>query len=173
MNLTFLRHGTTDLNGKGFVATKLDYPLNANGRRQCLQNVFSEDRFNNVYASPYKRTVETAKLVYPYKEPIISSCIIQRDLGVLNEKHKQEFDPEYLKLVREYLINPEGAESLTDIMNRLDIFFDYVNSNNEDNDNILVVTHNGIMRIIKKYYMDEQENIESKNLGGFTLTLKK
>lgn len=173
MNLTFLRHGTTDLNGKGFVATKLDYPLNENGRKQCLKIVFSKDSFNNVYASPYKRTIETAKLVYPYKEPILSSYIVQRDLGVLNEKHKYEFDSEYLRLVREYLINPEGAESLMDIMNRLDSFFDYVNTNNAENDNILVVTHNGIMRIVKKYYMNEQENVESKNLGGFTLKLKK
>ena len=31
MNLTFLRHGTTDLNGKGLIATKLDYSLNDNG----------------------------------------------------------------------------------------------------------------------------------------------
>ena len=98
---------------------------------------------------------------------------MQRNLGVLNEKYKKDYTREYLKLVRDYIVNPEGAETLNDIMIRLDCFFDYVRLNSSDDDNVLVVTHNGIMRIIKKYYMNETNNIESENLGKFTLTLKK
>ena len=173
MNLTFLRHGTTDLNGKGLIATKLDYSLNNNGKKQCMENIFSKDDFSIVYSSPYKRTLETAKFVYPYSEPIILPCIVQRDLGVLNEKYKKDYTKEYLRLVRDYIVNPEGAETLNDIIIRLDYFFDYVKLNNGENANILVVTHNGIMRIIKKYYMNETHNIESENLGKFTLTLKR
>lgn len=173
MNLTFLRHGTTDLNGKGLIATKLDYSLNDNGRKQCMENIFAKDDFSIVYSSPYKRTLETARLVYPYSEPIILPCIVQRNLGVLNEKYKKDYTREYLKLVRDYIVNPEGAETLNDIIIRLDCFFDYVKLNNSENANILVVTHNGIMRIIKKYYMNETNNIESENLGKFTLTLKR
>ena len=173
MIVTILRHGTTDLNGKGLIATKLDYSLNDNGRKQCMENIFAKDDFSIVYSSPYKRTLETARLVYPYSEPIILPCIVQRNLGVLNEKYKKDYTREYLKLVRDYIVNPEGAETLNDIIIRLDYFFDYVKLNNSENANILVVTHNGIMRIIKKYYMNETNNIESENLGKFTLTLKK
>ena len=173
MNLTFLRHRTTDLNGKGLIATKLDYSLNDNGRKQCMENIFAKTDFSTVYSLPYKRTLETARLVYPYSKPIILPCIMQRDLGVLNEKYKKDYTKEYLKLVREYIVNPEGAETLNDIIIRLDYFFDYVKLNNSENANILVVTHNGIMRIIKKYYMNETNNIESENLGKFTLTLKR
>ena len=173
MNLTFLRHGTTDLNGKGLIATKLDYSLNDNGKKQCIENIFAKNDFSTVYSSPYKRTLETARLVYPYSEPIIVPCIVQRDLGILNEKYKKDYTREYLKLVREYIVNPEGAETLNDIMIRLDCFFDYVRLNSSDDDNVLVVTQNGIMKIIKKYYMNETNNIESENLGKFTLTLKK
>ena len=173
MNLTFLRHGTTDLNGKGLIATRLDYSLNDNGKKQCVENIFAKDDFSIVYSSPYKRTLETARLVYPYSEPIILPCIVQRNLGVLNEKYKKDYTREYLKLVRDYIVNPEGAETLNDIIIRLDYFFDYVKLNNSENANILVVTHNGIMRIIKQYYMNETNNIESENLGKFTLTLKR
>mgnify|MGYP001625101092 CR=1 FL=1 len=173
MIVTILRHGTTDLNGKGLIATKLDYSLNDNGKKQCIENIFAKNDFSTVYSSPYKRTLETARLVYPYSEPIIVPCIVQRDLGILNEKYKKDYTREYLKLVREYIVNPEGAETLNDIMIRLDCFFDYVRLNSSDDDNVLVVTHNGIMRIIKKYYMNETNNIESENLGKFTLTLKK
>ena len=173
MIVTILRHGTTDLNGKGLIATKLDYSLNDNGKKQCIENIFAKNDFSTVYSSPYKRTLETARLVYPYSEPIIVPCIVQRDLGILNEKYKKDYTREYLNLVREYIVNPEGAETLNDIMIRLDCFFDYVRLNSSDDDNVLVVTHNGIMRIIKKYYMNETNNIESENLGKFTLTLKK
>ena len=173
MEITFLRHGKTDLNGEGYIATKKDYPLNEIGIEQCLANVFLPNSFECVYCSPYKRTIETAKIVYPYYEPIIFSGLIQRDLGELNEKFKKDYDIEYLRLVREYILNPPNAETLHDIMKRIDFFLEYVTLNHNDNSKLLVVTHNGIMRIIKKFYMEENINIDSKNLGQFKLILKK
>ncbi len=172
MELTFLRHAKTDLNGKGYIATKLDYSLNEIGVEQCLNNVFSANDFDCVYSSPYKRTIETAKIVYPYQEPIVLSCLAQRDLGQLNEQFKKDYNIEYLKLVRNYIINPKGAESIQHIIYRLDLFFDYIKSQHDYNSRLLVVTHNGIMRIIKKYYMHEETNIDSDNLGQFKLILK-
>ncbi len=43
MEVTFLRHAKTDLNGKGYIATKKDYFLNEIGREECLRNVFPPD----------------------------------------------------------------------------------------------------------------------------------
>lgn len=173
MEVTFLRHAKTDLNGKGYIATTKDYFLNEIGREECLRNVFSPNSFNSVYCSPYKRTIETAKIVYPYLEPVILSNLVQRDLGVLNEKMKKDYSIEYLKSVREYLVNPENAETLEDIMERLNAFFEYIKLQHDDNSRILVVTHNGIMRIIKRFYLNEVNNIDSQNLGQFKMILKK
>ena len=91
MELTFLRHAQTSLNGKGYIATKLDYSLTLEGIEECKKNQFLMDIFEDVYCSPYKRTYETSKLIYPFKEPIKNNLITQRDLGVLNEKFKMEF----------------------------------------------------------------------------------
>lgn len=173
MEVTFLRHAKTDLNGKGYIATKKDYFLNEIGREECLRNVFPPNSFNSVYCSPYKRTIETAKIVYPYLEPVILSNLMQRDLGILNEKMKKDYSVEYLKAVREYLVNPENAETLEDIMERLNNFFEYMKLQHDDNSKILVVTHNGIMRIIKKFYLNEVNNIDSQNLDQFKMVLKK
>lgn len=173
MEITFLRHAKTDLNGKGYIATKKDYFLNEIGREECLRNVFPPDSFNSVYCSPYKRTIETAKLVYPYLEPVVHSDLMQRDLGILNEKMKKDYSIEYLKAVREYLVNPENAETLEDITERLNNFFEYIKLQHDDNSKILVVTHNGIMRIIKKYYLNEVNSIDSQNLDQFKMVLKK
>lgn len=173
MEVTFLRHAKTDLNGKGYIATKKDYFLNEIGREECLRNVFPPNSFNSVYCSPYKRTIETAKIVYPYLEPVILSNLMQRDLGILNEKMKKDYSVEYLKAVREYLVNPENAETLEDIKERLNNFFEYMKLQHDDNSKILVVTHNGIMRIIKKIYLNEVNNIDSQNLDQFKMVLKK
>lgn len=173
MEVTFLRHAKTDLNGKGYIATKKDYFLNEIGREECLRNVFPPNSFNSVYCSSYKRTIETAKIVYPYLEPVILSNLMQRDLGILNEKMKKDYSVEYLKAVREYLVNPENAETLEDIKERLNNFFEYMKLQHDDNSKILVVTHNGIMRIIKKIYLNEVNNIDSQNLDQFKMVLKK
>ncbi len=85
---------------------------------------------------------------------------------------KNGYSIEYLKSVREYLINPENAETLEDIIERLNYFFEYIKLQHDDNSRILVVTHNGIMRIIKKFYLNEVNNIDSQNLGQFKMILK-
>lgn len=72
--------------------------------RNCLRFIIKE------------RTIETAKIVYPYLEPVVLSYLTQRDLGELNKKLKKDYDSEYLKLVRNYIINPQGAESIHDII---------------------------------------------------------
>lgn len=172
MKLTFLRHGTTELNGKGYLATKLDYPLNENGRNQCKEVSFNENDFDAVYCTPYKRTIETAERVYPYKKAVISPLIIQRDLGVLNEKFKKDYEEDYVEKVRDYIVVPEGAESLEDIRKRIDEFFDYLRKTHKNTDKILIVGHNGIMRIIRKYYMNEKDKIETNNLGMFDFYLE-
>ena len=171
MKLTFLRHGTTDLNGKGYIATKLDYPLNENGVFECKKIKFDEKDFDAVYCTPYKRTIQTAEIVFPYKKAVITPLIIQRDLGELNEKFKKDYLEEYLEKVRNYTLVPLNAESLEDIKSRLDKFFKYIKNNHNSNENILIVGHNGIMRIIKKYYMNENINIDTNNLEKFDFYL--
>lgn len=173
INLEFVRHGTTDLNGKGYVATKEDLPLNENGIRTCIQNRFEKGRFDNIYCSPYKRTIQTAQLIYPYKQANISDLITQRNLGVMNEHFKNEFDIEYLKQIRDYLVNPPNAEGLEEIVNRLNKFFDMVSYDNMDESKVLVVTHNGIMRIIKKEFMNSKTYEDTTNLSSFSLKLEK
>lgn len=171
MKITFLRHGTTDLNGKGYLATKLDYPLNENGRCECKKIKFRDGEFDCVYCTPYKRTIETAEIVYPYKKAIVMSLIVQRDLGELNEKFKRDYPEEYVSKVRDYSLVPLNAESLDDIKIRIDSFFEYLKKNHKCDDKILVVGHNGIMRIIKKYYMNVECNIDTNNLDRFDFYL--
>ena len=95
------------------------------------------------------------------------------DICEFKKKRKKDYNIEYLKLVRNYIVTSKGAESIQDIICRLNLFFEYIKLQHDDNSQLLVVTHNGIMRIIKKYYMNEENNLDSENLGQFKLILKK
>lgn len=117
MEVIFLRHAKTDLNGKGYIATKKDYFLNEIGREECLRNVFPPNSFNRVYCSSYKRTVETVKIVYPYLDPVIFSDLTQRDLGELNEKMEKDIDDLYVFLAK-YCRIPDKTILLVDDYNK-------------------------------------------------------
>lgn len=91
----------------------------------------------------------------------------------IGEKFKKDYNIEYLKLVRNYIVNPKVTESIQDIICKLNLFFEYIKLQHDDNSQLLVVMHNGIMRIIKKYYMNEENNLDSENLRQFKLILKK
>ena len=73
-----------------------------------------------------------------------------------------------MRLSSEYNIG-----TLKGIIERLNNFFEYIKLQHDDNSKILVVTHNGIMRIIKKFYLNEVNNIDSQNLDQFKMVLKK
>ena len=122
-------------------------------RSYCPSNIFFIDR---IYTRLQKWYMNSKK---------IKNTIIYYN----NEKLKKDYDSEYLKLVRNYIINPKGAESIQDIIYRIDLFFEYIKFRHNDNSQLLVVTHNGIMRIIKKYYMNENNNIDSEILGQLIL----
>lgn len=63
--LVVVRHGITDWNVDGRFQGQLDIPLNKAGRRQAeaVRAHLESIAFDHVYASPLKRTEETARIV--------------------------------------------------------------------------------------------------------------
>lgn len=173
MQLYIVRHAVTELNGKGYLATKQDPGLTSEGIKECEKMRYSEGDFDNVYCSPYKRTIQTAKLLYPYKEPIVTELITQRDFGSLSEHFKEEYSEEFLEKLRNYKIDREDLEDISEIMHRLFKFFEMVAENNDEQSSILVVTHNGIMRVIRKQFLFGTKYEEERNLKGFSMQLEK
>lgn len=173
MKLYFVRHAVTELNGKGYLATNQDPGLTLEGIKKCENMRFNESDFDNVYCSPYKRTIETAKLLYPYKEPIISELITQRNYGSLSEHFKEEYSKDFLEKIKNYQIKRNDLEDINEIMQRLSKFFEMVIEDNDEKSNILVVTHNGIMRIIKAKFIANMDYEETENLNGFDMQLVK
>ena len=170
--LTFIRHGTTDVNGMGYIATNKDIPLNENGVKECESIRFKKGKFDKVYCSPTKRTLQTAKLIYPYVKAEITELLKQKEWGELTNHFKKEYDSEYISKLRNYKINPSGAESLDEVIARLNKFFEKIKKENKDESRILIVTHNGILRIVKKIFLNNNTYEETRYLECFNITLQ-
>lgn len=65
---------------------------------------------------------------------------------------------------------PPGAETTSQVDKRVCDFIKSLFCTYKENQKILIVTHNGVMRSIKRNFVKDYGNIMSKNLGSIVLT---
>ncbi|MFG6318513.1 MAG: histidine phosphatase family protein [Clostridia bacterium] len=168
MKITFLRHAQTTANRDGYFAGRLDCHITDTGFKEASQ-LFPNAKFDAIYCSPLQRTSETLHAFMPTAKPIIDDRITEMDVGIWQGQYKEQITAPLIKkfLDGEYL--PDGAESISETDARIsDFISDMFNSHNE-NDNILVVTHNGSLRSVKRLFANGNNPIMSKNLETFTI----
>lgn len=168
MKITFVRHAQTTANRDGYFAGRLDCHITENGFKEASKLCLNEN-FTKVYCSPLQRTTETLYAFMPNSKPIIDSRIIEMDVGIWQGQYKKEISEPLIKqfLEGEYL--PEGAESITQTDNRVSDFIIDMFNTNDENENILVVTHNGVIRSVKRLFANKNTPIMSENLETFTI----
>jgi len=162
MNIYLLRHGETEENKNKFYYGKLDVSLNENGKAQALKakEFLKEVNFNKVYTSERLRTKETAKLAVDerFNNFIADKRINEMDFGEFEGKTYKEIQRLYPKEYETWSNNwmgfsPPGGESYLMLYNRVKEFMAELFK--EQSNNILVVTHGGIIRTIFCYVLGE------------------
>ncbi len=149
MKITLVRHGQTESNYKNVLQGRVNNQLNDTGRRQCqkLREQLSDVNFSFCYMSPLIRTVETAFILvgdrvmtFPDKR------LIERDLGSLEGKSREEYD---VRKYWNYELNSSdfGVEPIKEIVSRCQDFLDYV-IKKHSNEHILVVAHGASIRVL-------------------------
>lgn len=155
MNIYLLRHGETDENKNRFYYGKLDVSLNEKGRIQALKaRGFLEGvKFNKVYTSERLRTKETASLVVEkgFNNFISDKRINEMDFGEFEGKDYKEIQKLYPKEYETWSsdwieFSPPGGESYLEVYNRVKELMEELLR--EQDENVLVVTHGGIIRTI-------------------------
>ncbi|MEG0978568.1 MAG: histidine phosphatase family protein [Oscillospiraceae bacterium] len=78
-----IRHGITQANLDGQYAGHGDYPLCEQGKNQLEQMVadYEYPESDALFCSPLTRCIETAKIIYPEKKPIIINELIEYNFG--------------------------------------------------------------------------------------------
>ena len=169
--LIFIRHAETDFNRDGIFAGRTDCNITKEGFKKA-KDLFSKDQkqFDYIYCSPLKRTKQTLEAIIPDSVPIVDERIIEISIGEWEGKKKDSIDKDVLALYRAGQYTPPGAETTSQVDKRVCDFVKSLFENYQDNEKILIVTHNGVMRSIKRNFINEYSNIMSKNLGSIVLT---
>ena len=153
--LSILRHGLTNANDMGiYLGSRTDYSLSDKGRAQLVDKMdeFEYPKVQRVYSSPMKRCIETAELIYPYRELRIVENMTEMDLGEFDGKSVEELLEredyhDWLQGKTPDKRAPGGGESMEELILRLfkgmhEIIMDMME---EELTHCALITHSGIV----------------------------
>jgi probable phosphoglycerate mutase len=154
--LLLVRHGATTLSAEDRFAGSTDVPLSDEGRRQAsrLGERLADDRIAAVYASPMRRTIETAALIAePHKlAPLTRPGLREIDHGhwegLTRREVEDKYRDEYLRWEQDpFTVAPAGGECGVDVMARaLPVVRAIVEAHPDQN--IVVVSHKATIRLV-------------------------
>ncbi|AGY75687.1 alpha-ribazole phosphatase [Clostridium autoethanogenum] len=161
MNIYFVRHGQTNENNNKYYYGKLDVSLNEKGLSQAEQTkkLLSNIEFDDIYVSDRKRASQTAKIILGSnsKEIITDERLNEMNLGKFEGKNYKEimklYPEEWKKWSDDWKsVSPPEGESYVEFYSRVKSFMDDILKLNKDN--VLVVTHSGVIRSVYCYVLN-------------------
>lgn len=164
MKLYVVRHGQTDYNIQGRFQGRVDTELNVTGVEQIknLKYVLGQIKFDTIFVSPLKRAINTAKILTNDQNFIIDQRLIERSFGDLEGKFSI---PNY-----DSSDNLYGIESIDKLQKRVNSFLDELKVKNNNQENILIVTHEAVAQCINAYF-NNTNNVKDFRLptGSYVL----
>lgn len=177
VEIVLIRHGKTEGNKEKRYIGRTDQPLSEEGIAGIKENLGRYPSVEKVYASPMKRTRQTAELIYPGQAPELVDGLREMDMGVFEGKNHAELKnrPSYILWVatRGKISIPEG-ESMKDFGKRtMDAFTQVLGDMQAEGiKRSAVVAHGGtIMSIVSQLADDDYYKYMVNNGAGFRLTL--
>lgn len=166
MKLYIVRHGQTDGNVNKIMDGVRDIDLNENGIEQAktTRDTLKNIDFDLVICSPLSRTKHTMEIININHTEVIFDCRIkERDCGEFTGK---SFDSLDRNLYWNYFDKTcyEKAESMEHLFNRVYLFLDEIKEKYKDK-TILLVTHEGITKVINCYFNGIPEDGNLQTLG--------
>lgn len=161
VKLFLIRHGQTESNAKGIYQGSIDTELTKEGIKQAklAKKYFSGVTFSNIYSSPKKRALDTAKIIAEGTglEVKVRQNLEEMHFGKWEGLSFEEINIRYRQEYQNWLADPfenppPGGESFSELMARASTEIDKIVSENQDGGNIAVVTHGGlILALIVKW----------------------
>ena len=161
MNLYFARHGETVHNKNKCYYGSSDVDITEKGSLQAEKGaeLLRSIDFNKVYVSEMKRTLQTANILLKDKQYdlIQDKRINEINFGVFEGKGYNELEELYPKEWKLWCsdwksFTPPQGESYIEFYTRIKSFMDDILKLDEDN--VLIVTHSGVIRSVYCYLLD-------------------
>ena len=184
LKIYITRHGQDQDNVRGILNGHRDEPLTEKGIGQAHEtaNKIKESGiiFNKIFSSPLKRTFETAKIISKTTDspsPQKEDLLIERDFGIMTGKKTSDIEqmcsPDIIKTETiTYFLNPEGAETFPQLLERADKILNFVKAKHSDG-SILLVTSGDVGKMIyaKYYNLDWKTILKQFHFGNCDLLL--
>ncbi len=153
MNIYLVRHGETDYGKKHFTTGHIDIPLNETGKKeaQATAKFLKGRNIVKIFSSSLSRASETAKIIASELDlPVIEyDELMEHTSGKLDGVAIKIF-LDKLKSVGDFnkMVQQSGGERWDVFTERIWTKFLEIVNENEDESNILIVTHGGVTRTI-------------------------
>ena len=160
LRLYFMRHGETVWNTERRYQGMTDIELSEEGLRQaeCAAKRFKNIKIDKIYASPLKRAMKTAEKIAAEKglEIISEDDFREIHFGEGEGKTVPELTEKYGESYTNFIREPHkygfpGEGSVENVINRIKPGIDRIIA--EDEGNVLIVSHGGIIRLMIMYIM--------------------
>lgn len=155
-NLLLIRHGQSVANADRIFGGRLPYPLTEEGKKQAkfMSDFLANVKISKIYASPVKRTVDTANIIAKPHKMKITLCegLTERDIG-----KKAGLPVSSIKGFGKSLNHPEYGETFYDVQKRTMKEIKSIIGSSKGN--VAVVTHGDLILSALYYY----QNMDAKN----------
>lgn len=171
--LILIRHGESVANAEGRFTRGPHEPLSRRGREEalaCARRLLG--RFDPValYASPFVRALETARLIGGVLglEPVVVDALREQDFGALRGEPYEVLRRE--PVVDRWRFRPPGGETLEEVFARVGPALDEIAERHAGSE-VIVVSHGGVMAALQAWVMGATrgEPRIAVNCGGFVL----
>lgn len=171
--VVFMRHAKATLNKEGKFAGRTDCDTTPEGLQKAKEEFFYVlDNFDYFYCSPLKRTQQTLEAVLPGAEYIIDERIIERNLGEWEDKTYASLDEAIIEAYVNGQYDPPNSESYQCVRRRVCEFMEELFSKYGPEDRILVVSHAGVLRMVRDTFLPDMEKGRIKNSATLQVTDK-
>ncbi len=162
MNIYLLRHGETEQNLKGYYYGSLDVDITPKGRIQIesVSNKINSIDFDKIFSSNTKRGISSAEIILKNRDVsfIVDDRLNETNLGLFEGKSYKDIQMEYPIEFKMWSKDwkgyaPPKGECYVDFYKRVKEFFEEILKLKDEN--ILIVTHGGVIRSILTYIMGE------------------
>ncbi len=160
VNLILVRHGETKANADDILMGHGDSPLTPLGKdlARIVARKLKKEKIDVLYCSPLGRAKETAKIILKELHNLrlnIEPLLIERNLGVLTGKHKNEMSQYSSKILKrdkvDYFLEAKNSETFLQLLKRARRVVEKMEERHPFQ-TILLVTHGDIGKMIQAAY---------------------
>lgn len=171
VELYFIRHGETKANVDGILTGILQTNLTPNGISTAKALAPKLPRHFDAYiCSPLKRTWQTLSAIAGDVPFEVDERITEVYSGDWQGLKKTDLPKNEYALYKKGLIDAPNGEKLKDVDRRILDFLKDMFAKYRANEKVLIVTHNALMRQLKRLFTASEDETEPKNLEIFIVT---